>query len=223
MKTIEQIFEVDTGAKRIVPGLQIDDINLAVPTAEALLAAGIDVATIRVVDNKSFDVISRLSRDVPELTIGAGFVLKSSDFMSASVAGAKFISSPGSTPELFTAARTRFNSAHFLPGVVTPSEVIDAYTRGFNVLNLYPVEYFDGFSLLQHYGRIFPKISFAVHGGVLFSGMDLDKYLVLPNVVGVGVSSVETAALIASGDFLEIRRWGEQVVAIAKSAMAKTK
>lgn len=218
MKTLEQIFDLEAGTKRVVPSLVIRDVELAKPVAEALLAGGIDVATIRIVDRVSFDIVRILANEVPELTVGAGFVFNSADFMSASLAGAKYISSPGSTPELFNAARTRYNNAHFLPGVVTPSEVMDAYTRGFDVLNFYPAEYFDGYNLLQLYGRSFPTVAFAVHGGAKFSHDDVDKYLSLPNVLSVGISSFETAGIIAAGDFAKLQQYAEQMVRLAKKA-----
>lgn len=218
MKTLEQIFDLEAGTKRIVPSLVIRDVKLAKPVAEALLAGGMDVATIRIEDNKSFKIIDYLVNEVPELTVGAGFVFHSADFMSASLAGAKYISSPGSTPELFTAARTRYNNAHFLPGVVTPSEVMDAFTRGFSVMNFYPAEYFDGYNLLQLYGRSFPMVVFAVHGGATFSHDDIDRYLALPNVLAVGISAHETADMIETGDFAGLEHFARQMVNLAKKA-----
>lgn len=218
MKTLEQIFDIEAGIKRIVPGLIIKDINVAKEVAHALLDGGLDVATVRIVDRISFDVIRYLAEEVPELTIGAGFVFDSAAFMSASLAGAKYISSPGATPELFTAARTRFNRAHFLPGAITPSEVLDAYTRGFDVVNFYPAEYFDGYNLLQLYARSFSKVAFSVHGGTSLSHDEIDKYLALPNVLSVGISSFETSDMIANNDFAGLRKFAEQMVVLAKKA-----
>ena len=215
MRTIEQIF----GAKKIVPTVNVEDISLVRPLCEALLNAGITVIAVRIVSQKSFDTLSYISSEIPEMTVGAAGIMAAAGFLNASLAGARFISSPGTTPELFTAARTRYNDAHFLPGVLLPSGIMDAATRGFEVMNLFPAEALNGYELLKSYAHTFPKIRFAVNGGVNLANMG--KYLQLSNVVAVGLASIASSSLIAARDFAEIRARAEQAVAMANAVIAE--
>lgn len=215
MKTIEQIF----GASKIVPGATLEDPVVALAVAEALLEANVTAISLRILSRNSLKSLELITKELPEMMVGAGGVMDAAGFLNASIAGAKFISSPGCTSELFTAARTRYNDAHFLPGVLTPTQVMEVMTRGINIMNIFPAEALNGYELAKTYEHAFPLAKFGMVGGITIDNMG--KYLELPNVIAVSLSSITDASLVAKQDYLEIRRRSEEAISIAKSVLVK--
>ena len=213
MKTVDQIFE----ANKIVPVVVIDDIDAAIPLAETLLSAGIDSVEITLRTPNALSIISTISKNIPQMLVGAGTVKTAADFFSACVSGAKFIFSPGCTNELFEAARSRYNDVRFMPGLVTPSHIMESISRGFNYAKFFPAEPFNAYSVLKAMASPFPEIKFCPTGGITPENMA--KYLELPNVFAVGMSSIVDAKLIAAHDFTEIRRRCEDAVKLVNSVI----
>lgn len=70
------------------------------------------------------------------LLVGAGTVVESEQAREAAAAGAKFIVSPGFRKNWL---RKPPHCIHFfIPGVLTPSEIMEAVSKGFRVLKLFP-------------------------------------------------------------------------------------
>ena len=75
--------------------------------------------------------------------------------MQACTAGARFLVSPGMTPELAAAALA--TERPYLPGVATPSEVMTARDLGISFLKLFPAEAVGGLALLQALAPVFSR------------------------------------------------------------------
>jgi 2-dehydro-3-deoxyphosphogluconate aldolase/(4S)-4-hydroxy-2-oxoglutarate aldolase len=213
MRTIEQIF----GQKKIVPTVSLESQEIIEPVCNALLNGGINVIAVRLLSAKSLAAVEYINSKLPDITVGVAGIMDAAGFLNASIAGAKFISSPGITPELFTAARTRYNDAHFLPGMLMPSHIMDALSRGFEVMNLFPAEVLNGYELLKTYAHTFPKAKFAVNGGINFENME--KYLALDNVVAVGLSSIADSKLIAAKNYSEMTELAKKAVKLSDIVM----
>ena len=216
MRTIEQIF----GASKIVPGAVLEDQKVALAVAGALLEADVKVMALRLLSRNSLKSLELITKEFPEMMVGASGVMDAAGFLNASIAGAKFISSPGCTSELFTAARTRYNDAHFLPGVLTPTQVMEVMTRGIEVMNIFPAEALNGYELARTYGYAFAEAKFGMVGGINL--VNMEKYLELSNVIAVSVASIAESALVAKCDYAEIRRRAEEAMSIAKIVLQGT-
>lgn len=213
MKTVDQMF----AANKIIPVVVIEDKAAAIPLAETLLAAGINNMEITMRTDAALDIMSLISKKIPEMIIGAGTVLTAANFFSACMSGAKFIVSPGCTTELFEAARSRYNHVRFIPGVIAPSHAMEAATRGFKYLKFFPAEAFNAYQVIKALASPLPDIKFCPTGGVTIENMQ--KYLELPNVFGVGMSSIVDAQLIAKHDFAEIGRRAKEAVALVNKVL----
>lgn len=213
MRTIEQIF----GTKKIIPAVAIENPDLAVKTALALLEGGINVMMVRMLSPKSLKSLEKIVKEVPQITVGAAGVMDAASFFNASLSGASFMSSFGSTNELLTASRTRYNDAHYIPGVMTATHIMEVLTRGFDVVHLFPIAAINGDVMLDNYQHAFPKLKFALSGGVDLE--NLAKYIVKENVIAVSLSHVATSKLINEGDFAEITRLAKESVDIANKAL----
>ena len=166
----------------IIPTLTIEQLSDAVPLAEALLAGGITVIEITLRTTAALAAIERIARQVPNITVGVGTVLTAQQFQQAIDAGSQFVVSPGVTDKLYTVAEKHRTA--FIPGVITPADVMGAVERGYNLLKYFPATAMGGEQVLSAYAAVFPDIKFCPTGGI--SPINLPTYLALKNVLCVG-------------------------------------
>ncbi|MGC2199935.1 MAG: bifunctional 4-hydroxy-2-oxoglutarate aldolase/2-dehydro-3-deoxy-phosphogluconate aldolase, partial [Stellaceae bacterium] len=141
-----------------------------------------------------------------------GTVQRPADVVQACTAGARFLVSPGMTPELAGAALA--TELPYLPGVATPSEVMAARDLGISFLKLFPAEAVGGIGLLQALAPVFSGIAFCPTGGL--DEHSAAEYLRLPNVPMVGGSWMAPGEAIAAGDWARVRRLAERASAIGR-------
>ena len=111
-------------ASPLVPVMVINDLEQALPMAKALLDGGISVFEITLRTPVALDAIALIAKAMPDAMVGAGTVLNCAQFDAAVAAGARFVISPGMTPALL--AHAAKSTAPLIPGVATPSEVMQA-------------------------------------------------------------------------------------------------
>jgi 2-dehydro-3-deoxyphosphogluconate aldolase / (4S)-4-hydroxy-2-oxoglutarate aldolase len=185
---------------RVIPVVTIERAADAVPLARALARGGLNVIEVTLRTPAAPSAIAAIARDVPEAVVGAGTILRDSDITRALAAGARFLVSPGLTPEL--AAAGLASDVPFVPGAITPSEVILAGELVFSFLKSYPAAGAGGVNTLRNYGLVFSGTAFCPTGGV--TGENAREYLALPNVPLVGGTWMATPEAIAAGDWAGI-------------------
>ena len=196
----------------LIPVLTIEDVAHAVPLAKALVAGGIRVLEITLRTAAALDATAMIARQVEGAIVGVGTVTRMQDFHSALEAGAKFAVSPGFTPQLADGARA--TGMPFLPGVMTPSDVIAARTAGFHELKLFPAQQCGGIGMLKALAAPFPDVTFCPTGGITLE--TAPEFLALRNVACVGGSWVAPPAAVANGDW-------DAIVELARTAVRNLK
>jgi 2-dehydro-3-deoxyphosphogluconate aldolase/(4S)-4-hydroxy-2-oxoglutarate aldolase len=131
------------------------------------------------------------------VVVGAGTVLRAADVSRARESGAKFLVSPGLTEELASAGLA--TGLPYIPGAITPSEIMAAREFGFSLLKFFPAEPSGGIAALKHYAPVFAGIVFCPTGGV--NDGNAKDYLALPNVPMVGGAWMAPPELIRNGDW----------------------
>ncbi|MGH3370998.1 MAG: bifunctional 4-hydroxy-2-oxoglutarate aldolase/2-dehydro-3-deoxy-phosphogluconate aldolase [Nocardioidaceae bacterium] len=184
----------------VIPVVVLDDVEHAVPVAEALVAGGLPVIELTLRTPVALDAIARIAARVPEILVGAGTVVEGGQARSAADAGAQFLVSPGSTPTLID-AMTQTGLPH-LPGVATVSEVLALMERGYTEMKLFPAEASGGRAFLSSIRSPLPATRFCPTGGV--SPDNAADYLALSNVGCVGGSWITPTELLAAGDWAGI-------------------
>jgi 2-dehydro-3-deoxyphosphogluconate aldolase/(4S)-4-hydroxy-2-oxoglutarate aldolase len=200
----------------ILPVLTIEREADAVPLARALYEGGLRVIEITFRTEAAAASIAAIRRELPQVTVGAGTLLRAADVAAAVHAGAKFLVSPGVTPELAGAALA--TDLPYLPGVATPSEIMAARALGICVMKLFPAEALGGIALLRALAPVFAGIAFCPTGGI--DERSAEHYLALPNVPTVGGSWMAPRDAIASGDWPRICRLAERAAAIGRAEAA---
>ena len=190
----------------IVPVVVLEKVEDAVPTAEALLAGGIDVMEITFRTAAAADCIREVSEKVPGMLAGAGTVLNVEQAKKAVENGAKFIVSPGFDPE--TVKWCQENGVAVTPGCVTPTEIMAAKAMGINVIKFFPAGVYGGLKALKALSAPFVGLKFIPTGGV--SADNLAEFLQAPFIYAVGGSWVCAPADIKSGNFDKIKELSKQ-------------
>lgn len=193
-------------ASPVMPVIVADDVARGVALARALVAGGIRVLEVTLRTECALDVIRAMRREVPTAIVGAGTLTRPADFAAVAAAGAAFAVSPGQTPELLAAARA--SSLPFLPGVMTPADVIAARLAGYSALKLFPAEQAGGIGMLKALAGPFPDVVFCPTGGV--NAQNAAAFLALRNVACVGGSWLAPAELVAHGDWPAIQALAAQ-------------
>lgn len=201
---------------RVVPVVSIDAAEQAVPLAEALLEGGIDVIEITLRRPGGLPGIAELSRRALPICVGAGTLLDGDDVRRAADAGATFGLSPGCTPALAEAALHA--RLPFVPGVMTPSEVMAARALGFKLLKLFPAAQAGGIAMLRAMAGPLQDVRFIPTGGVRADA--LADWLREPNCERVGGTWIAPSDLIAGGDWAGIARLAREASAIARMIQA---
>jgi 2-dehydro-3-deoxyphosphogluconate aldolase/(4S)-4-hydroxy-2-oxoglutarate aldolase len=192
----EEFIELLRSA-RVIPVLTIERVEDAVPLARALVAGGVRVLEMTLRTPVAIDAAKAIIAEVPEAVVSIGTVLNAADLARAKALGARFVVSPGATPELLDAAAA--GDLPFMPGIATASELMQALARGFSLVKFFPAEQSGGIGALRALGGPFPQARFCPTGGI--GEANAATWLAEPNVVVVGGSWLCPAADIRSGNW----------------------
>lgn len=186
-------------ASPIMPVLTIARLEHAVPLATALAAAGCTVLEVTLRTPVAAAAIAAIRTALPAVTVGAGTVVDHRSLKEAAAAGAQFAVSPGFSASLmFAAAEHRLC---LLPGVMTPSEMMQALAHGCESVKLFPAVPMGGAAWLRALAGPFSQLRFCPTGGV--GAGNYRELLALDNVTCVGGS------WFIDSEALRNRRWGE--------------
>ena len=148
----------------IVPGVRVQDADLAVFAAESVHEAGIPIVEITMTVPGAVDVISILAKRYPDLIVGGGTVLDEETAQRCVDVGARFVTSPGLVPEVLDF--TLSSDAIAIPGALTPSEVIAAWKAGADFVKIFPCSVIGGDAYIRSLKVPLPQIPLIASGGV---------------------------------------------------------
>jgi len=202
-KILERIGELG-----IVPVVKIEKAEDALPLGRALLDGDLPIAEITFRTSAAEESIKILTKDLPNLLVGAGTVLTVEQAKKAVSAGAKFIVSPGFNPRVVDNCIE--NSIPVTPGINNPTQIEMALGRGIEVVKYFPAEASGGLPLLKSMSAPYTGIKFIPTGGI--NQNNLCSYLSNNKVLACGGSWMVKADLISSGNFAEITRLSKEAI-----------
>lgn len=197
-------------AAPIIPVIAIDNLDHAVPMARALVAGGLRVLEITLRTPVALAAIEKIAKEVEGAIVGVGTISKPEHFQQSIDAGAVFGISPGLTPELIAAAQA--SGLAFLPGVMTPSELIAARNAGFSEVKLFPAMQAGGIGMLKAMYGPFPDMTFCPTGGITLQ--TAPDFLALPNVACVGGSWFTPKDAMAAGNWAKLTELAKEAAAL---------
>ncbi|XP_024974308.1 uncharacterized protein LOC112512529 isoform X4 [Cynara cardunculus var. scolymus] len=110
-----------------------------------------------------FEVLHQLVQDFPATTLGVGTIMKTEDAENAKDAGAKFVMSPAIVEGILDQDNDDFL---YIPGVMTPSEILSSYNAGAKIVKVYPVSAVGGVGYIATLKKPFPHIPMVASQGI---------------------------------------------------------
>jgi 2-dehydro-3-deoxyphosphogluconate aldolase/(4S)-4-hydroxy-2-oxoglutarate aldolase len=194
----------------VVPVVVLEDPELAVPLARALVAGGLPVIELTLRTPAALEAIKRIAAEVPEAVVGAGTVTTSDQAQAAVGAGAGFLVSPGCTDRLRGAMTD--SGLPFLPGVATASEALALLELGITAMKFFPAKAAGGAAYLRALGAPLPAARFCPTGGI--TPETAADYLALPNVGCVGGSWLTPSDLVRAGEWDRVEQLAREAAAL---------
>lgn len=196
---------------RVVPVVVIDRADAAVPLARALLEGGLTAIEVTLRTDEALAAIEAIAAEVPEMLVGAGSIRRPAQLFDVLQAGAAFAVSPGSSERLIDAVAEI--GMPFVPGAITPSEMLSLLGHGYRLQKFFPAELAGGPAFLKAVGAPLPEVCFIPTGGI--TPDNAGTYLGLENVACIGGSWITPTDLQARAEFDAIRRLAADAVELA--------
>ena len=171
----------------IVPVVTIDSIEDAIPLAKALCEGGLPCAEVTFRTAAAKESIQKMTKEFPNMIIGAGTVLNISQVDEAVVAGARFIVSPGLNPKVVQYCINK--GIVIIPGCSNPTDIEQAIEFGIDTVKFFPAE---------------------AAGGINIS--NLNSYLEFDKIIACGGTWMVKQELIREGSFKAIENITREAV-----------
>jgi 2-dehydro-3-deoxyphosphogluconate aldolase/(4S)-4-hydroxy-2-oxoglutarate aldolase len=213
---------------RIVPVAVIDDPAQAVPLGRSVLDGGLSLIEITMRTPRAMEALRILSRELPEMLVGAGTVLSIAVAEEALASGACFIVSPHLDEGIVEYCAR--NMVVTVPGIFTASEVqrgIIAATRGTRyhyapknikdlplVIKVFPAST-GGPGHIAALRAVFPEVRFLPLGGV--NPGNLAEYF-KAGAWAVGGTWLCKREMIKAGNFAEITTLTKEAVRLIEAS-----
>jgi len=177
----------------IIPVVRAQSADEAMQAIDAIREGGISILEITMTVPGAVGLIEEVSnRYGSEVLVGAGTVLDPETARACILAGARFIVSPALNPE--TIEVCRYNEIAVMPGALTPTEVVQAWTAGADFVKVFPAGAVGGASYLKSLKAPLPQIELIPTGGVsLKTAADFIKAGAA--ALGVGADLVDLKAI----------------------------
>ncbi len=169
----------------VIPVLVIENVDHAIPIAQALVAGGLRVLEVTLRTECAIDAIKAM-KTVEGAIVGAGTVLNPDQLKQSIDAGSEFIVSPGLTENLGKAALDA--DIPFLPGTANAGDIMLGMDLGLKHFKFFPAEAAGGRSALKAIAAPFGDALFCPTGGI--NVQTAPDWLALDPVLCVGGSWV---------------------------------
>lgn len=185
------------GNMGLIPVVVIEDPDLAVPAAKALMDGGLNVMEITMRTEQGIPAIAKVKQAFPDMLVGAGTVLSVEKAQQAVDAGAEFIVAPG-----FDIALVQWcldEGIAITPGCVTPTEIQQALNIGLHVLKFFPANIYGGLAGCKALNGPYRMVKFIPTGGVDLN--NLADFADKPYIHSIGGSWLCSTADIKAQNF----------------------
>jgi len=177
----------------IIPVVRAQSADEAMKAIDAIRAGGVSLLEITMTVPGALGVIEEVSqRYGAEALVGAGTVLDGETARACILAGAQFIVSP--SLDLETIAVCRRYGVAVMPGALTPTEVVQAWTAGADFVKVFPAGALGGASYIKALKAPLPQIELVPTGGVSLKTAE-DFIKAGASALGVGADLVDLKAI----------------------------
>ncbi|MDJ1184062.1 bifunctional 4-hydroxy-2-oxoglutarate aldolase/2-dehydro-3-deoxy-phosphogluconate aldolase [Roseofilum casamattae] len=164
--------------------IRTPSIPIGYQLAQAVASGGIRLIEITWNSNNPGKMVQQLQKILPECIIGAGTLINSVQVADAIDAGAKFLFSPHTNPQLIQQAIAA--NIPMIPGALTPTEITTAWQAGASCVKVFPIQAVGGVNYIKALQGPLGQIPLIPTGGVT---LDNAADFIGAGACGVGLSS----------------------------------
>ena len=192
----------------IIPVIAFNSVEEAIPLCKALSDGGLPAAEVTFRTACAEDCIKVISKELPDMLLGAGTVVTKEQADRAIAAGAKFIVAPGYDPNVTQHVIDK--GGLMMPGTASAGEMQQAMNQGCEMLKFFPAEANGGVAMLKNIGAALKTAKWMCTGGV--SAKNVNDYLGYDQIAAVG------GTWMCKNDMIKAGKWDE-ITAMCKEAV----
>lgn len=187
--------------ERAIAVIRSPRFDLGLAMAEAVAQGGMRLIEITWNSDRPEQLVAELRVRLPHCVIGAGTVLNRTQLQEAIACGAQFIFSPHFDPNLLEIAVHR-HQIPYVPGVLTPTEIVTAHSRGASAIKVFPISAMGGASYIKSLQAPLGNIPLIPTGGIT---LDNASEMIAAGAIAVGLSgSLFPTSLVKAGHWQTI-------------------
>lgn len=189
-----------------------------VEACRAMADGGLRIAEVPLTTPNALDVVKTIAKELGDrIVIGTGSVLDAEGVQRSVDAGARFIVSPITKPEVIQASHS--NDLPCMPGALTPTEVQSAWELGADIIKVFPAHRMGGVGYIKDLLAPLPHLKLMPTGGVRLESAG--EWIQAGAVcLGVG-TSIFRPDLIEAGDWRALTDHTRTFVEAVRSAKAE--
>lgn len=180
----------------VIPVIRHQDEKDLLSLCEALIDGGLKILEVTLMSDSAFNVINQLSKR-SDIIIAAGTVLSVEQAKRSIDAGAKFLVSPGLNIDAVQVALQ--NKTPFIPGCLTPTEVMAAKETGCDTVKIFPISSVGGISYIKNLQGPFPSMKWMATGGITLED--------IPAYKKSGVTCIGLGGNLTPQDMIASKNW----------------
>ena len=198
----------------IIAIIRADSSEQLLEAAEALLAGGVTAMEVTMTTPNALDVVKAVTQRFGDrILMGVGSVIDVATVDAAVAAGAEFIVTPVTKPEVIAAA-SRLEKP-IASGAFTPTECLLAHESGADFVKLFPAE-FNGPAYVKTLLAPLPQLRIVPTGGV--TPQTAGAFLAAGSVaLGVG-SALVSKEILRARDWQQLTARAEEFLAALRAA-----
>jgi 2-dehydro-3-deoxyphosphogluconate aldolase/(4S)-4-hydroxy-2-oxoglutarate aldolase len=176
----------------IIPAIRVSSGDDAHFAAEAVTRGGIPIVEITMTVPGAVELMAHLIRSDPKLIVGAGTVLDTDVARVCVDAGVSFVTAPSLNPAIMEFAAKQ--NVAVLPGALTPTEVVTAWSAGADLVKVFPCGPVGGDAYIKALHASLPQIPLIAAGGV---NQQTAASFILSGAtaIGIGTELIPTEAI----------------------------
>lgn len=199
----------------LVPVVRAATADEAVRVVDAIREGGVRVFEITMTVPGAMGVMEEVARRFgDEAVVGAGTVLDAETARACILSGARFVVGPALDPGTIEVCR-RY-SVPVMPGALTPTEVLRAWSAGADVVKIFPCGAVGGASYIKSLKAPLPHVEMIPTGGVSVKTA-ADFIRAGAFALGVGADLVDNAA-VREGRAASVTEKAREYVRIVREA-----
>ena len=193
--------------RAVVAVLRAPTAKNFVAACEVLRGAGITCFEFTLTTDGALEALVETRAALPDAVVGLGTVRTAEHLEAAAQVGAAFAVSQVFFPELVAAANAR--RIPYVPGTLTPTEVVSAWNTGVPAVKVSPIGPVGGVTYLTELLTPLPDVAIMPTGGVKLEAV---RDYLDAGAVAVGVSGALFEDALLGGDLDALKRRAQQLV-----------